>query len=108
VPITTKIVSSNPAYGEAYSILLCDKVCQLHAADQWFSSGTSVSSHNKMGCQPSPFWYLGLQWQQRYKQTIKKNLHRFASSKRDQILSQKQNDNINIDSTIAGSMNASS
>ena len=26
VPITTKVVSSNPVHGEVYS--LCDKVCQ--------------------------------------------------------------------------------
>ena len=29
VPITTKVVSLNPAHGEVYSIQhLCDKVCQ--------------------------------------------------------------------------------
>jgi hypothetical protein len=26
---------------------LCDKVCQWHAADRWFSPGTPVSSTNK-------------------------------------------------------------
>jgi len=39
VPITTNIVSSNPTY--------VIKVCQLLAADQWFSPGTPVSSTNK-------------------------------------------------------------
>jgi hypothetical protein len=29
VPITTKVVSSNPVYGEVYSVTtLCDKLCQ--------------------------------------------------------------------------------
>ena len=65
---------------------LCDTVFQWRVADQWFSPGTSVSSPNKTECQPSPSWYLGLQRQQRFKQTIK-NLHRFASSQRDHILS---------------------
>jgi hypothetical protein len=29
---------------------LCDKVCQLLAAGQWFFPGTLVSSTNKMDC----------------------------------------------------------
>ena len=29
---------------------LCDKVCQWHAAGQWFSPGTPVSSTNKTDC----------------------------------------------------------
>ena len=28
VPITTKVVNSNPAHGEVYSIQHCDKVCR--------------------------------------------------------------------------------
>jgi len=38
VPITTRVVSSNPARGDITA--LCDKVCQ-------FSPGTPVSSTNK-------------------------------------------------------------
>jgi len=34
-----------------------------------------------------------------------KNLHRFASTQKDHILSQKMNYNRNMDSTIAGSVN---
>ena len=45
VPITTKIVGSNPAQGEVYSI--CNKVCQLLAIGRWFSPGTPVSWTNK-------------------------------------------------------------
>ena len=29
---------------------LCDKVCHWHAAGQWFSLGTTVSSTNKTNC----------------------------------------------------------
>ena len=47
VNITTKVVSSNPAHGEVYSIQHCDKVCQWLATGQWFSPGTPVSSINK-------------------------------------------------------------
>ena len=35
VPVTTKVVSSNPAHGEVYLILHCDKVCQWFTADWW-------------------------------------------------------------------------
>jgi len=31
-----------------YSNKACDKVCQLHVADWWFSTGTPVSSTNKI------------------------------------------------------------
>ena len=50
MPITTKVVSSNPAHGEVYSIQqynACDKVCQWLVAGRWFSPGTPVSSTNK-------------------------------------------------------------
>jgi hypothetical protein len=30
---------------------ICDKVCQLLAVGQWFSSGTLVSATNKNDCQ---------------------------------------------------------
>ena len=43
VPITTEVVSSNPAHGEVY----CDKVCQRPATGRWFSLGIPVSSTNK-------------------------------------------------------------
>jgi hypothetical protein len=41
--ITTKVVSSNPANGEVYSI----HYCQWLTAGWWFSPGTLVSSTNK-------------------------------------------------------------
>jgi hypothetical protein len=45
VPITTKVVTSNPAHGEVlYDTTLCDKVCQ------WFSPDIPVSSINKTVC----------------------------------------------------------
>ena len=48
VPITSKVVSLNPAHGEVYSIQqLCDKVCQWLGTGLWFSPGTPVSSTNK-------------------------------------------------------------
>ena len=48
VPITTKVVSSNPTPGDGeLDTTLCDKVCQWLAAGCWFSPGTSVSSTNK-------------------------------------------------------------
>jgi hypothetical protein len=48
MPITTKVVSSNPAHGKVYSIQhYVKKVCQLLAAGQWFSPCTPVSSVNK-------------------------------------------------------------
>jgi hypothetical protein len=49
VPITTKVVSSNPAQTRftRLNIIVCDKVCQWLAAGQWFSLGTPVSSTNK-------------------------------------------------------------
>jgi len=43
VPITTKVVSSNPAHGYVYPI----QVCQLLAASQWISSGVPISCANK-------------------------------------------------------------
>jgi hypothetical protein len=46
VPITTKVVSSNPVHGEVYSIQHY-KVCQRLATGRWLSPGTLVSSTNK-------------------------------------------------------------
>ena len=43
VPITTNVVSSNPAHGDT---TLCEKVCQWLAVDG-FPRGTPVSSTNK-------------------------------------------------------------
>ena len=46
VPITTNVVSLNPAYGKVYLVLyttLCDKVCQVSV----FFPGTPVTSTNK-------------------------------------------------------------
>ena len=37
VPITTKVVTSNPVHGEVYSI-------QHYVTGRWFSPGTAVSS----------------------------------------------------------------
>jgi hypothetical protein len=45
VPITTKVMSSNPGHGDLYSIQYY--VRQLLATGRWFSSGTPVSSTNK-------------------------------------------------------------
>ena len=36
VPITTKVVSSNPMYCEEYSTTLCDKVCK------WLAAGVTI------------------------------------------------------------------
>ena len=49
VPITTKVVSSNPAQARCtvHNITLCDIVCQWLSDDRWFSPGTLVSSTNK-------------------------------------------------------------
>jgi len=48
VPITSKVVSSNTVHGRGVlDTTLCDKVCQLIATGQWFSSGTPVSPTNK-------------------------------------------------------------
>ena len=45
VPITTKVMTSNPTHGEVlYDTTLCDKVCQ------WFSPDIPVSSINKTVC----------------------------------------------------------
>jgi len=46
VPITTNVVSSNPAHGEVYSMqhYVIIFVSDLH---RWFSPGTSVFSTNK-------------------------------------------------------------
>jgi hypothetical protein len=48
VPITTKVVSSNPVHGEVYSIqhYVIKFVSDL-LKDQWFSLGSAVSSNNK-------------------------------------------------------------
>ena len=42
-----KVVISNPAHGEVFSIQHCDKVCQRLATGWWFSLGIPVSSTNK-------------------------------------------------------------
>ena len=42
-----KVVISNPAHGEVFSIQHCDKICQRLVAGRWFSLGTPVSSTNK-------------------------------------------------------------
>ena len=47
VPIITKVVISNPARGEVYSIQHYVIVCQWLAAGQWFSLGIPISSTNK-------------------------------------------------------------
>ena len=44
VPITTKVVSSNPAHGEVFSI---QHYMSVTAAGRRFSPATSVSSPNK-------------------------------------------------------------
>jgi hypothetical protein len=44
VPITIKVVSTNPTYDEVYPIQNC---CQWLAAGRWFSLCTLVSSTNK-------------------------------------------------------------
>jgi len=43
VPVTTKVMISNPTHGEVYSIH-CDKVCQWLVAGRWFFPGAPVSS----------------------------------------------------------------
>jgi hypothetical protein len=49
VPITTKVVSSNPIHGEVHLIqhYAIIKVCQWLAVGRWFSPGTAVSSTDK-------------------------------------------------------------
>jgi hypothetical protein len=44
MPITTNIVSSNPAHDEVYSIQYY--VIKWFVAGRWFSPGTLVSSNN--------------------------------------------------------------
>jgi hypothetical protein len=46
VPITTKVVSSNPADDKVH-LIQHYKVSQYLAAGRWFSPGTLVSSTNK-------------------------------------------------------------
>ena len=51
MPITTKVVSSNPVHGDGVLYTtLCDKICQCLATCRWFSLGTPVSSTNKTDC----------------------------------------------------------
>ena len=38
-----------PLWRDVLDTICCDKVCQSHAADLWFSPGTPVSSTNKTG-----------------------------------------------------------
>jgi hypothetical protein len=48
VPIATTVASSNPVYGEVYSIQhYVIKFLHWLATGQWFSPGTTVSSTNK-------------------------------------------------------------
>ena len=48
VTITINVVSSNLAQARRCTrTILCDKVCQRHAAGRWFSLGILVSSTNK-------------------------------------------------------------
>jgi len=47
VPITTKVVSSNPTYDVAYSTQHYVINFSVTCAGQWFSLGTRVSSTNK-------------------------------------------------------------
>jgi hypothetical protein len=46
VPITIKVMSSNPVHS-VLDTTLCDKVCQRSAAGRWFLPGTPVSFINK-------------------------------------------------------------
>ena len=48
VPITTKVVSSNPVHGEAYPIQ--HYVIKFVSDLRWFSTGTPVFSTNKTDC----------------------------------------------------------
>ena len=48
VPITTKVVSSNPTHGEVYSIQHYVIKLVTLATGQWFSPSTPVSSTNKI------------------------------------------------------------
>ena len=48
VPITTKVVSSNPVHGEAYPIQ--HYVIKFASDLRWFSTGTPVFSTNKTDC----------------------------------------------------------
>ena len=52
VPITTKVVSSNPAHIEMYSLqhYVIQFVSDLQQAGRWFSLGTLISSTNKTDC----------------------------------------------------------
>jgi hypothetical protein len=48
VPITTKVVGSNPTHGEVYSIQhYVIKIVSDFPTGQWFSQSTQVSSTNK-------------------------------------------------------------
>jgi ABC-type antimicrobial peptide transport system permease subunit len=45
--MVVEVVSSNPAHGEMYLIiLLCDKICQWLAIGRWISLGSPVSPTN--------------------------------------------------------------
>ena len=49
MPVTTNFVSSNPAYGEVYSIQFygIKFVGDLRQFGRWFPAGTPISSTNK-------------------------------------------------------------
>jgi hypothetical protein len=63
VHITTKVVSSNPAHGEVYSILhFVIKVYRWLATGRWFSPRISVSFPNKTDRQHILCWSWGSSW----------------------------------------------
>jgi hypothetical protein len=65
VLINTKILcirSSNPGHASWRGVIdtkLCDKICQLIAADGWFSLGTLVSSINENDSHDIPEMVIG-------------------------------------------------
>jgi len=51
VPFTTKNYEfESRSWQDVLDTTLCDKVCQLFAAKRWLSTGTLVSSINKIDC----------------------------------------------------------
>jgi hypothetical protein len=50
VPITTNVMSSNPARQGVLNTTLCDNNCLWLATGLWFSPSTLVSSTNKIDC----------------------------------------------------------
>ena len=97
VPITTKVVSSNPAHGEVYSIQhVCDKVCQWLEIGRWFSPGTPVSSTNKTDRYDITELLLKVALT-----TIKKKAKKKKNKKNNHVPEVKQNiDNFNTEQTF--------